>query len=195
MNQLIIPKPKITKVLKAFRTQYNLTQQSAARWMLLPAGTYRDYEQGRSEPVPLLVYAMHARIRDYEREYAKYCALQRDDRPEAITDEPVFASAWSGGSCRRASQAPGDHDRPGNGRHLAKENLPGIVTTLAVFPGATCKPKGWKEILRIIRDEVDLDAAATARARKAYQVAGGQANWQTFALNTSNCLYIQPSPY
>jgi Ca-activated chloride channel family protein len=58
-----------------------------------------------------------------------------------------------------------------NGRHLAKENLPGIVTTLAVFPGATCKPKGWKEILRIIRDEVDLDAAATARARKAYQVA------------------------
>jgi hypothetical protein len=57
------------------------------------------------------------------------------------------------------------------GRHLAIANLPGIVTTTAGFQATICEPNGWREILRIIRDEEDSDAVAAARAREAYEGA------------------------
>ena len=57
------------------------------------------------------------------------------------------------------------------GRHLATANLPGIVSTTAGFQATICEPKGWREILRIIRDEEDSDAVAAAQAREAYEGA------------------------
>jgi hypothetical protein len=49
-------------LLWSFRQYYNLTQISVARWLLLPAGTYRDYEQARSEPIPIVRRGIEARI-------------------------------------------------------------------------------------------------------------------------------------
>lgn len=57
------------------------------------------------------------------------------------------------------------------GRFLATSELPGVVTKTAGFQGTICKPKGWREILRLIRDEEDEDAAAAMTARIAYQGA------------------------
>lgn len=57
------------------------------------------------------------------------------------------------------------------GRYLAISELPGIVTSTAGFKGTVCEPKGWREILRLIRDEDDPDAAAAKSARLAYQGA------------------------
>ncbi|WP_438345743.1 restriction endonuclease [Methylorubrum populi] len=72
-----------------------------------------------------------------------------------------------------------DLDRPWDnrslaGRYLAMSELPGIVTTTAGFKGTVCEPKGWCEILRLIRDEEDEDAAAALAARLAYQAAVGK---------------------
>lgn len=72
-----------------------------------------------------------------------------------------------------------DLDRPWDnrslaGRYLAASELPGIVTTTAGFKGTICEPKGWREILRLIRDEDDEDAAAAMAARLAYQGAVGK---------------------
>lgn len=72
-----------------------------------------------------------------------------------------------------------DLDRPWDnhslaGRHLAMSELPGIVTTTAGFKGTVCEPKGWREILRLIRDEEDADTAAAMSARLAYQAAVGK---------------------
>lgn len=57
------------------------------------------------------------------------------------------------------------------GRYLALSELPGIVTSTAGFKGTVCEPKGWREILRLIRDEDDPDAAAAKAARLTYQGA------------------------
>jgi hypothetical protein len=62
-------------------------------------------------------------------------------------------------------------DHSVHGRHLATANLPGIVTMVAGFQATICKPKGWKEILRIIRDDEDTDVAAAAQTREAYEIA------------------------
>lgn len=72
-----------------------------------------------------------------------------------------------------------DLDRPWDnrslaGRYLAMSELPGIVTTTAGFKGTVCEPKGWREILRLIRDEEDADTAAAMSARLAYQAAVGK---------------------
>ena len=72
-----------------------------------------------------------------------------------------------------------DLDRPWDnrslsGRYLATSELPGIVTTTAGFKGTVCEPKGWREILRLILDEEDADAADAMAARLAYQAAVGK---------------------
>jgi hypothetical protein len=50
-------------------------------------------------------------------------------------------------------------------------DLPGVVTAAAGFRATVCEPKGWKEILRIIRNEEDADARAAKRAREEYEGA------------------------
>lgn len=60
------------------------------------------------------------------------------------------------------------------GRYLAASDLPGNVSKTAGFQGTICEPKGWREILRLIRDEEDEDAAAAMAARLAYQAAVGK---------------------
>jgi hypothetical protein len=55
-------------------------------------------------------------------------------------------------------------------RHLSITDLPGIITATSGFKGTVCRPKGWREILRIIRNE-DADARAAALAREAYEGA------------------------
>lgn len=72
-----------------------------------------------------------------------------------------------------------DLDRPWDnrslsGRYLATSELPGIVTTTAGFKGTVCEPKGWREILRLILDEEDADAADAMAARLSYQAAVGK---------------------
>ena len=47
-------------------------------------------------------------------------------------------------------------------------DLPGTVTTVAGFKGTVCRPRAWKEILRIIRDEKDPDAELAEVARENY---------------------------
>ena len=94
MNQLISPRPKISEALKSFRTRYNLTQLSAAKWCLLQPGTYRDYEQGRSKPPRIIEYAITNRIRDYDLAYAKYLEDKHGRlRAAPAPQESAFASA------------------------------------------------------------------------------------------------------
>jgi len=57
------------------------------------------------------------------------------------------------------------------GRLLCKTELPGAATSTAGFRATVCKPSGWKEILRAIRDERHPDCADAKAAREAYQVA------------------------
>lgn len=57
------------------------------------------------------------------------------------------------------------------GRYLAMSELPGTVTSTAGFKGTVCEPKAWSDILRLIRDEPDPDAAAAQAARLAYEGA------------------------
>jgi len=71
-------------------------------------------------------------------------------------------------------------DRPwsnysiGGLRHLVMTELPGIVTATSGYKATVCEPKGWKEILRIIRNEEDADARAAALAREVYEGAVGK---------------------
>jgi hypothetical protein len=58
-----------------------------------------------------------------------------------------------------------------NKRHLVTSELPGIVVAVAGYQATVCEPKGWKEILRIIRNEEDEDARVAALARQTYEVA------------------------
>jgi hypothetical protein len=71
-----------------------------------------------------------------------------------------------------------------NGNLLAMTDLPGTVTTVAGFKGTVCKPKAWSQILRVIRDEKDPDAALAADARKKYKRAVEKLvtrlSWQDF---------------
>jgi hypothetical protein len=62
-------------------------------------------------------------------------------------------------------------NRSCNGKLLAMTDLPGTVTTVAGFKGTVCTPKAWLEILRIIQDETDPDAALAAVARGNYKQA------------------------
>lgn len=57
------------------------------------------------------------------------------------------------------------------GRYLAISELPGTVTSTAGFKGTVCEPKAWADILRLIRDDPDPDAAAARAARLAYEGA------------------------
>lgn len=66
---------------------------------------------------------------------------------------------------------PWDNHSIGGVKLLAMSDLPGIVTTTSSFKGTVCEPSGWKEILRIIRNEEDADARAAADAREAYENA------------------------
>ena len=54
-------------------------------------------------------------------------------------------------------------------RHLSMTDLPGIITATSGFRSTVCEPKGWREILRIIRNEEDAEARAAALAREAYE--------------------------
>lgn len=56
-------------------------------------------------------------------------------------------------------------------RHLSITDLPGIITATSGFKGTVCEPKGWRTILRIIRNEEDADAVAATLARQAYEGA------------------------
>jgi DNA-binding XRE family transcriptional regulator len=67
---------KVADLLKEFRAQYNLTQLSAAKWTFLAPGTYRDYEQGRSEPTRIIEVGIRARIAQYAHDYEQYMATQ-----------------------------------------------------------------------------------------------------------------------
>lgn len=72
-----------------------------------------------------------------------------------------------------------DLDRPWDNRsladrYLAMSELPGAVTTTTGYKGTVCEPTGWREILRLIRDEEDEDAAVAKAARLAYQAAVGK---------------------
>jgi DNA-binding XRE family transcriptional regulator len=77
---------KIADLLKEFREQYNLTQVRAAEWILLAPGTYRDYEQGRSEPTRIIEVGIRARIAQYAHDYEEYMTKQfgRDQELEDI---------------------------------------------------------------------------------------------------------------
>ena len=59
----------------------------------------------------------------------------------------------------------------GRQRHLVMTDLPGLVTTTSGYQGTVCEPKASREILRIIRNEEDLDARAAADARQAHEEA------------------------
>lgn len=61
------------------------------------------------------------------------------------------------------------NNRSLGGRHLILSNLPGVVTATAGYKATVCKPKGWKEILRIILDEEDEDVIAAEQARATYE--------------------------
>jgi hypothetical protein len=56
-------------------------------------------------------------------------------------------------------------------RHLATTELPGIVSATSGYQATVCEPKGSKEILRLIRNEVDEDANAAQLARQTYEDA------------------------
>jgi len=58
-----------------------------------------------------------------------------------------------------------------NGKLLAMADLPGTVTAVSGFKGTVCTPKAWREILRIIQDEKDPDAALATVARENYKQA------------------------
>ncbi|MEP0322393.1 restriction endonuclease [Bauldia litoralis] len=57
------------------------------------------------------------------------------------------------------------------GRLLAMTDLPGAVTATARFGATVCEPGAWRAILRIIRDERDVDAKAAELARMNYEEA------------------------
>ena len=57
------------------------------------------------------------------------------------------------------------------GRVLAVGNLSGRITRTAGFQGTLCEPVGSEEILRVIHDGEDAEAAAADVARRAYEAA------------------------
>lgn len=59
----------------------------------------------------------------------------------------------------------------GGKRHLLTSELPGNVVAVSGYQATVCEPKGWKEVLRIIRNEEDEDARAASLARNAYEEA------------------------
>ncbi len=59
----------------------------------------------------------------------------------------------------------------GQTRHLVKSELPGTVAAVVGYQATLCEPKGWKEILRIIRNEEDEDTRVARLARQTYQDA------------------------
>lgn len=57
------------------------------------------------------------------------------------------------------------------GRSLAISDLPGAVAAVAGFRATLCKPRASAEILRIITDQADQDAAEADVARSGYSTA------------------------
>ena len=68
-------------------------------------------------------------------------------------------------------ESPWNNHSLENKRHLVASELPGIVTSVAGYQATVCEPKGWREILRIIRNEEDEEARAAALARQNYEDA------------------------
>ena len=68
-------------------------------------------------------------------------------------------------------QSPWSNHSIDNKRHLVTSELPGIVVAVAGYQATVCEPKGWKEVLRIIRNEEDEDARVAALARQTYEDA------------------------
>lgn len=63
------------------------------------------------------------------------------------------------------------NNRSVGGRELATANLPGAIEATRGFRGTICEPGSSAEMLRVIRDEEDVDAIAAAAARCAYELA------------------------
>ena len=59
----------------------------------------------------------------------------------------------------------------GGTRRLATAELPGTIAMLAGYQATVCEPSASADILRIIRNEDDVDAHAAAVARAAYENA------------------------
>lgn len=49
--------------LKKWRTRSKLSQEAAAKMIKIPVGTYRDWEQGRSNPSPFTTAALLEKIK------------------------------------------------------------------------------------------------------------------------------------
>jgi hypothetical protein len=89
----------------------------------------------------------------------------QDDRMWWCTVHDVIETNPDGESKKRGNfwltcALPWSDSSIGGLRHLAITDLPGIVTTTAGYQGTVCKPNGSREILRIIRNEEDVDARA-----------------------------------
>jgi hypothetical protein len=56
-------------------------------------------------------------------------------------------------------------------RQLFMSELPGIVTRVAGYRATICEPEGWKEILRVIKNEDDPLVSAAREARAGYEGA------------------------
>lgn len=71
-------------------------------------------------------------------------------------------------------ETPWSNHSLGNIRHLVTSELPGIVASVAGYKATVCEPKAWREILRVIRNEVDTDALLASEARERYEDAIGR---------------------
>ena len=93
-----------------------------------------------------------------------WCTVRNEvkfDTDEARRDRGHF---WL--SCER-----GWSNSPLVGRELSIVSLPGTITRTKGFRDTVCKPVGWKEVLRVIRGDVDMDAITAQHARDAYVAA------------------------
>ena len=93
-----------------------------------------------------------------------WCTVKDDVTVSQLTSDRLHGSFWL--TCSRPWQ-----NTSLNGRKLSISNLPGVVTRTKGFRDTVCTPAGWKEMLRVIRDQVDPIVVAAERARDAYVAA------------------------
>lgn len=144
-------------------TQGDISEIQKLYWRLYPKRTNKGRTADLNALISLLDRPSQHIWVTIQDGYLWWCTVH--DRAQSNKrDDPSRGHFWL--SCNRRWS-----NRSINGKLLSTEDLPGTVTKVAGFKATVCKPNAWKEILRIIKDQVDPKALKVQRTRSAYEEA------------------------
>ncbi|MBF0168282.1 MAG: hypothetical protein HQL45_11695 [Alphaproteobacteria bacterium] len=155
--------PAIQQVLRGFRQQMGRNQNVATN-------QFKQLKTLLDKP------SQHIWV-TFEEGCMWWCTVHDQVTMNPLGEEIERGYFWLTCATPWAKQSPG-------GRVFDQASLPGIVSAVAGFKGTVCTPGGSNEILRLLRDQKDMNASQSAEARAVYEAAVGRMieklTWQDF---------------